>query len=576
MNREVFRCPANPNHKLSDTIKQMKHIMRCKEMIPYKTVYVCGYHKTHLFLSPEERKNHYKSCTYSTGDFQETTFQNHNHDPKIQPYKHTKHISEFYQKNKARLKAEEKLTKERKWQLRQRVYDRENDPVHLIKSMQSIWNKQPFIYFRVDVGSFKKKFALANLKPHFSEEDRELLMGNRQCSYQPISTILHVKEIKQISYYPELDKLLKEPVDKRLIFSKIIGYFNLILGENEDVTLKDYFDMVTPMQNHKLVLPFTEKNGAKLAFVHKDNLGINPGNQVSLVLLVYHQVEASEPSQIEHEEDTSNGKDSIPKQIQVKIREPTKEEIKLSKLKRRIIELKKEKERALKPVEKIQKIILRLQEKAERRKDENTKLLKGRDLIGVYNSRIDIIEEYRKHISSLTNKDSNRKEILYISFKQSNIDQNTMYRKENLIELTKKQIEKLKNLIEKAEETLKQQKNQKQKLDEELKKFKKVSNINKTSRKSVPKPAKAPKSTQKEEKEEEEKYKFSPWSKLPMTSKASICNVCYERRRSIIFPECRHTTMCWVCAKSYNEIEPLTCNICRAGQENWFASGLFP
>ena len=87
-------------------------------MIPYQKVYACGYRSSHLFLSIEQRKAHYKTCAYSHTIFQESTFENPNHNPDIKPYQHTKHISEFYHRNKARLKAEEKITKERKKELR--------------------------------------------------------------------------------------------------------------------------------------------------------------------------------------------------------------------------------------------------------------------------------------------------------------------------------------------------------------------------------------------------------------------------------------------------------------------------
>jgi len=296
-----FLCPINRSHKLQDRDKLIKHIMRCKEMRPYKTVYICGYHNTHMFISQREREIHHRDCPFRLQkECQQYSLPNTSYDPKAQPYQPSKDIDHYWKKNKERLQIKEELLREQKQLKRRLAYNPDEDLVHLYSRMTGEWGakdtlviKTPFMGGRV--------FELVILDPETKLQTSLYELKQGEFKFEQFTSLSLLKELNELAEFGS-----DSEKTKIIVCACSIQY---PIGDN----LTCYLSMLSAMIEEKLIMGVYSKDGAEIVIMPTKILNISLGEFRDLAVVVLNKPNPEVVPLSSAEIDELNLKDQIAK-----------------------------------------------------------------------------------------------------------------------------------------------------------------------------------------------------------------------------------------------------------------------
>ena len=165
---DEFNCPMNKNHKLSSGYKLRTHIMKCKELTHIEYFYLCGYNNDHIFISAQDRLDHYKVCCskhQSSINFSEHKIKNLGYSPTARPYKPSKDQMRFYKQNKRRLEIEQQVIKQRKAELRIEAYNPDSAPIERYRRKMRDWSGLPTLILSMFPTSDDMALTMVDLRP---------------------------------------------------------------------------------------------------------------------------------------------------------------------------------------------------------------------------------------------------------------------------------------------------------------------------------------------------------------------------------------------------------------------------
>lgn len=567
-NSNEFSCPVNKSHILKDHVRLHKHILRCKEMRPYKKIYVCGFKSTHMFVTEKERKLHHKVCSHQNSPFNPSCITNLGYDSKAKIYRASTHIESFYQKNKSRLKEENKKIKKNKESIRVLAYNQEADPQHVYKNKYREWKDLPFIFLKFNFTKNMGKLEFVELPLLNLPENVQLSNYSLKNSVQELQ---HVIEIKRVPYLDDiLNGKLSTPNSK---LEKVVACYSLLTtGEGSKNDIDNYMELLRKMRDDEFCIPFSEEGSSLLAFVPTKLLKIDLGPLRDFTLICIQ--EGIKNQKIEYELHSDRG---LVDSSVIVSEEKNMKKKQLKEIEEKLIFESEQWKNDLKNEKIVDKILLERSEKIRKISINFENFISEKIFLKKLENKQLEIEKFEKKIKSLKNSSHNQQQIQAILNKamdttpadfmeyEQNVDELTQYEKmgQKIFRDTKGLYFKYSRIVEVLKQHFKNYRRTKSK-------------ISGASRKSAPASSQIGGNlrvigedyeglevqTAKQQKEEKQKVrKELIWKKLPKSNE-DYCKMCMGRVKDTLYSPCGHILYCWYCSKTLRGKLGFDCEIC--------------